>query len=59
MTNVGLWRVQWLRVVANVLRAEEDLERQTVEEVARGEEAGDGPQREAGALYTTPHDTAK
>jgi len=49
--DVGLGRVQRARVVADVLRGEEDAEGEAVEKVARREQAGHGPQREAGAAF--------
>eukprot|EP00960_Hanusia_phi_P020545 605831-Hanusia_phi.AAC.1 len=50
MAEVGLGRVEGQRLVPHVLRAEEGAEGEAVEEVAGGEEAGDGANGEASPL---------
>lgn len=55
--DVGLGRVERFAVVTNVLRRVKGAERQTVEKVARREQAGDGTQTKA--VHAPPNDQRK
>ena len=50
MDDIGLWGIQWLRMMPDVLSRVEDFKREAIEELALSEKTTDGLQSPARSL---------